>query len=79
MKRITYAKEPTLHVHRYIVTVYYKGRASFHYCVNKNEVQDVKDAARVGSTIEVYHATHNFKEAFEKDVASKKQKKKGKK
>jgi len=71
MKRVKYGKEPVLHVHRYIVAVGRQKKNHWHtkffYCQNLAEMRDRRDRApNKGSVVEVYSATHNFREAWEK-------------
>jgi hypothetical protein len=70
MKRIKYGKEPYLNVHRYVVAVSCRKKSEWNtqyfFCWNLEEVKAQRDKARAGSVIEVYSATHNFREAWEK-------------
>lgn len=67
IKRLSKKYEPTLHVHRYIVTVIKDGKTKFNYAVNLKEVQGIKNKACKGSVIEVFKAQHNFVSAFIKE------------
>lgn len=71
---IKYGKEPTLHLHRYIVGVSCqktskKGKPSwytkYHYCRNLEEVLNLRNCLPKGRVVEVYEAHHNFREAWE--------------
>lgn len=76
LKRVKYAKEPILHVHRYIVGVSFhvkpkKGKAYFHtnyhYALNLKEARAVAKeviSRRKDALVEVYAANHNFREAW---------------
>lgn len=66
-RRIKYGKEPVLHAHRYIVLIIRKsGKTGVAYCENLDGVRERVESAPVGSVVEVYTATHNFREAWEK-------------
>lgn len=66
-KRVKYAKEPTLHVHRYIVVIIRaSGKQGFAYCMNLDEVRERVQSAPANAVVEVYTAMHNFREAWEK-------------
>lgn len=70
-QRIAYKVEPVLHIHRYIVAVIClkkKGQThtKYHYCVNRDEVRAVKAKVPVGAVVEVYRASHNFLNAWER-------------
>lgn len=65
MKRMNLPKEPTLHLHRYILAVYQsKRRVRYVYCLNQQEVADFKKNCDNKTYIEIYRATHDFKGAF---------------
>ena len=73
MKRIKYAKEPVLRMHRWVVNVgchskkdggFWKSK--FHYCMNKKEVREICAEAPKGAIIEIHKSVHNFVEAWEK-------------
>lgn len=68
-KKIAYAKEPKLHVHRYVVTVLTHKKdgacnTKFHYCANLKEVKALVKKCASGSVIEVFKADHNFIQAY---------------
>jgi hypothetical protein len=65
-KRIAYKKEPILHVHRYIVAIIDGGKTSYWYKRNLKEVKSIRDNAPAGTVIEVYRATHEFIEGWER-------------
>lgn len=69
-QRVKYAKEPVLHVHRYIVAIIRPGRTrchtGFRYAGNLKDVREIRDAAPKGAVVEVYSANHNFREAWHK-------------
>lgn len=70
-KRIAYKVEPTLKVHRHIVTVSGSGKGGawntkYHYCTNLKEVKAAKETANEGDIVEVYTADHNFRNAWER-------------
>lgn len=78
--RSAYSKEPVLKIHRYIVAVgqvktdratgkeYWNTK--YHYCVNKREVKELRNAlanqkkTKSGTVIEVHRARHDFVEGF---------------
>ena len=75
MRRIKYTKQPYLHVHKWIVTVSRQKaktktakahwHTQFHYCVNRLEVRDLLKRMPKGRIVEVYAATHDFREAWQ--------------
>lgn len=67
IKRLSKKYEPTLHVHRYIVTIIKDGKTCHKNCMNLKEVQALKNKASKGSVIEVFKAQHNFVSAFIKE------------
>ena len=71
MKRIKYGKEPILHVHRYIVAIVRPNKngncsIGFRYAVNLKEARSFRDTAAKGYVVEIYKASHDFREAWQK-------------
>lgn len=67
-ERVVHAVEPILHtIHRYLVVVYKKRGKGFwyRYCANRQEVRDLKKKAKPGTYLEVFKASHDFKEAWQ--------------
>ena len=67
-KRIGYSKEPTLHVHRYIVTVGRNAKdgyvTKYHYVQTKKEARALASSLPKGRVIEIFSAVHNFVEGW---------------
>lgn len=58
--------EPILSpMHRYIVVIYASKRGRWYrYCANRQEVRELKKKQKPGTYLEVFKATHDFKEAW---------------
>lgn len=66
VKRIQLTKEPVLKVHHWIVKVLRGRSCKYHHCMNKRDVQEIKNREKAGCRIQIFKATHDFKEAFSK-------------
>lgn len=70
IKRLAVKEEPTLNVQRYVVKITKGRRTGYRYCLSLkgpvNSVQEVKRMAEKGARIDVFKATHEFKEAWQK-------------
>lgn len=70
MKKITYATEPKLKIHKYVVQIIKNGRAGYWYCLTLKEVkQRIKNISH-GSVVEVFRADHKFIQAYYKPERS---------
>lgn len=68
LKKVAYKKEPILHVHRYVV-MYFKPKSKitkYAYCQSMKEVREMSSKLPKGTVVEVFRATHNFIQAFER-------------
>ena len=64
-KRVVHPVEPTLKIHRYIVAYYVKLRCRrYKYLANRKELREFKKTLKPGTYLEVFKATHDFKEAW---------------
>ncbi len=67
-KRIKTAKEPILHVHKYVVVIHTfskQYKVKYRYAFNLKDVKEYRDSAPKGAIVDVFKANHEFKESWE--------------
>ena len=75
LNRLSYKKEPVLHIHNYVCAIITSNNevydVAYKYKINLREVLAVKNSLKPGQILEVYRSTHNFIKAWERPLLNK--------